>query len=333
MALVSYLSTYTDPENFQVIKTGEFDFSCHKDDKAFVAVKPIEKQCIDTHTSKKTQKTRSFAQWLAYEKADNKNRNIDACFNKLFEENMVDLELLQIIAEEKEIKYLPTDSDSEEYSIGENSTVPIALKKAYLVRKVGNGRYTKFFVHSRLVILYVSSISAEFAAEVSGVFDRYLRGDLTLVTDVIQRKNKNTGMQSVVVVTTGGNGVVTATAFESESKTLNSSLATQVVKIKKLTKNKKKTREKQIADRIAEELKGNCEVCLDNGKRIDIVSEDTIIEVKKYDNAHHAIGQILYYHTFYQDHDMRIHLFNHYGKRDVYLTKCCNELNITITYE
>jgi predicted regulator of Ras-like GTPase activity (Roadblock/LC7/MglB family) len=46
----------------------------------------------------------------------------------------------------------------------------------------------------------VSSISAEFAAEVSGVFDRYLRGDLTLVTDVVQRNNDNNDTNTSVEI-------------------------------------------------------------------------------------------------------------------------------------
>ena len=91
--------------------------------------------------------------------------------------------------------------------------------------------------------------------------------------------------------------------------------------------------EKIIADRLAVELNGRREVYVVGNKRIDILSDTEIIEVKKYKNMLSAVGQILYYSEFYPNRTRRIHLFEHGNKRDQKFETMCGALNIILTYE
>lgn len=91
--------------------------------------------------------------------------------------------------------------------------------------------------------------------------------------------------------------------------------------------------EKIIADKLAVELNGKREVYVDGNKRIDILSDTQIIEVKKYKNMLSAVGQILYYSEFYPNRTRRIHLFEHGNKRDQKFETICGALNIILTYE
>ena len=90
--------------------------------------------------------------------------------------------------------------------------------------------------------------------------------------------------------------------------------------------------EKTICKRISKELGGKTEVCVNN-KRIDILTDNEIIEVKNYNTMLGAIGQILYYSKFYPDRRKRIHIFNHNDRRDIEYETLCGELNISVTYE
>jgi hypothetical protein len=91
--------------------------------------------------------------------------------------------------------------------------------------------------------------------------------------------------------------------------------------------------EKIIADKLAVELNGRREVYIDGNKRIDILSDTEIIEVKKYKNMLSAVGQILYYSEFYPNRTRRIHLYEHGNKRDRKFENMCRALNIILTYE
>ena len=77
---------------------------------------------------------------------------------------------------------------------------------------------------------------------------------------------------------------------------------------------------------------GKREVCI-NGKRIDILTDMEVIEVKNYRTMLSAVGQVLYYSRYYTDRKMRIHLFNHKGRRDKYFEDMCSKLDINVTYE
>ena len=90
--------------------------------------------------------------------------------------------------------------------------------------------------------------------------------------------------------------------------------------------------ERIISNRLAKELNGKQEVMISNGKRIDILTDDCIIEVKNDKNKLDAIGQILYYSKFYKDKKKRIHLFDHNYIDDIY-EGLCKSLDIIVTYE
>jgi len=109
----------------------------------------------------------------------------------------------------------------------------------------------------------------------------------------------------------------------------------ELIKLGKFKKSKKVVcKEKIIADRLAKTINGVREVYINKtGQRIDILTDDEIIEVKSYSCRMSAVGQILYYHNFYNDRKMRIHLFDNNGKRDEIFDKICYNVNISVTYD
>ena len=109
----------------------------------------------------------------------------------------------------------------------------------------------------------------------------------------------------------------------------------KLIKLGKFKKSKKVVcSEKIIADKLAKTVNGVREVYINKtGQRIDILTDDEIIEVKSFNCRMSAVGQILYYHNFYNDRKMRIHLFDNNGKRDEIFDKICYNVNISVTYD
>ncbi len=70
--------------------------------------------------------------------------------------------------------------------------------------------------------------------------------------------------------------------------------------------------EQKICARLKDSLGGLTEVSTPAG-RIDLLTDDEIIEVKRIDRWKAALGQILVYSGFYPHHRKRLHLF---GRRD-----------------
>lgn len=105
-----------------------------------------------------------------------------------------------------------------------------------------------------------------------------------------------------------------------------------LVERRKFSKQGRSRPEKIICERLARELNGRLEVCI-NSKRIDILTDTEIIEVKNCKNMLSAVGQILYYSKYYPDRTKRIHLFDHDNCRDEKYEELCRELGINITYE
>jgi hypothetical protein len=96
-----------------------------------------------------------------------------------------------------------------------------------------------------------------------------------------------------------------------------------------------KTVESTIKHRLAKELNGDMEVNTIFG-RIDIVTNNEIIEIKHFNQWKHAFGQILSYSKFYVNHNMRLHLFYFKNKTVDNLKEIENylsEYNIKITIE
>ncbi len=99
------------------------------------------------------------------------------------------------------------------------------------------------------------------------------------------------------------------------------------------TKEKiRKNTEKDIADKLSIKLNGKREVCLKDGKKIDIVTSTEIIEVKKFNSRLEAIGQILYYSNFYPKLNKVIYLFNNNQEVDYLYNEICKKYDITVRY-
>lgn len=95
--------------------------------------------------------------------------------------------------------------------------------------------------------------------------------------------------------------------------------------------------EQSIIDELAQKYKGRKEVIIPNG-RIDVVTDDTIIEVKDFENRTDAIGQILMYaqDEHFKDKKKVICIFNHDSsnnndKKESF-DKLCTNLGIKVMY-
>ena len=91
--------------------------------------------------------------------------------------------------------------------------------------------------------------------------------------------------------------------------------------------------ENKISDKLALKYNGEREVFLKNSRRIDVVTDKYIIEVKSYRSRLSAVGQILYYGLSYPGKKKVIHLFKHGGKRDTEFEDMCRDLEILVSYE
>ena len=91
--------------------------------------------------------------------------------------------------------------------------------------------------------------------------------------------------------------------------------------------------EREVRDRLQLKLGGLIEVSTPAG-RIDLLTDNEIIEVKHVNDWKSAMGQILAYSGFYPLHSKRIHLFGE--RREIPTATAitiCSELDITLTFE
>jgi hypothetical protein len=89
-------------------------------------------------------------------------------------------------------------------------------------------------------------------------------------------------------------------------------------------------KELEIKNKLQQELLAHSEVKCDTGK-IDLLTNDKIIEIKEASNWKHAIGQIMIYGLEYPDKQKMIYLF---GECDKELIKSkCLLLNIEVCFE
>ena len=86
------------------------------------------------------------------------------------------------------------------------------------------------------------------------------------------------------------------------------------------------TTEKQIQRKLYKKLGGEMEVDTTFG-RIDLLTDDAVIEIKKYDDWKCAVGQVIMYSSDYPDRERIIYLFDvpEDNILDVIKTKCRNE--------
>jgi hypothetical protein len=167
-------------------------------------------------------------------------------------------------------------------------------KVSYMVRKTGGNKNRKYFVHPIIAFKYFHEVSDEFF--------RAMKVFIPKFSDHLTFDNS-------------GNFYFPSTGTPPPTK--------EVIPTSK---------EKTIADTLAKKIGGDREVCVRNG-RIDILTEDEIIEVKTYNNRYNAIGQVLLYcHKHAKDLKPRIHLFDHHGEKDKDFQKVCRKVGIWVSY-
>jgi DNA-binding MarR family transcriptional regulator len=92
-------------------------------------------------------------------------------------------------------------------------------------------------------------------------------------------------------------------------------------------------KERQIRDRLHQELGGQTEVTTGVG-RIDLLTDIEVIEIKGISDCPSVLGQILAYAAFFPNQQERIHLF---GKQDLaklaLFLATCSEFGIAVTFE
>ena len=89
-------------------------------------------------------------------------------------------------------------------------------------------------------------------------------------------------------------------------------------------------REKEIQERLYKELGGVKEYETNNG-RVDLLTDNEIIEIKLHDNWKHGIGQLLVYNEDIMNRKMRLHLFD--GEYDESIKNICGKYNIDVTWD
>ena len=88
--------------------------------------------------------------------------------------------------------------------------------------------------------------------------------------------------------------------------------------------------EKQIQHKLHKKLGGKIEVRTTCG-RIDLLTSDAIIEIKKYDNWKYAIGQVCAYSTDYPNRQKMIYLFDVPENNTLdYIKTICRDMNIKV---
>jgi hypothetical protein len=96
---------------------------------------------------------------------------------------------------------------------------------------------------------------------------------------------------------------------------------------------KQNKNESYYRDKLAKKLKGKTEVVIPSG-RIDILTSNEIIEVKRVQNWKGAIGQIMIYSRHYPRHQKRIHLFGDISNVDrQMIEKECQNHDVVVTWE
>lgn len=96
--------------------------------------------------------------------------------------------------------------------------------------------------------------------------------------------------------------------------------------------------EKDIERRLHQELGGQRQVKLPNNRRIDLLTEQELIEIKHIKYWGVAITQIANYSQYYPNHSKRIHLFglasvSHGRTTFENATQVCQQLGISVTWE
>lgn len=90
--------------------------------------------------------------------------------------------------------------------------------------------------------------------------------------------------------------------------------------------------EKKYRDALAKSVKGVTEVDTPVG-RIDVLSQEEVIEVKRASDWKAAVGQAVIYSAYYPQHGKRIHLFGNVPPRDREIVEiACNRIGVRVTW-
>lgn len=101
----------------------------------------------------------------------------------------------------------------------------------------------------------------------------------------------------------------------------------------KTDKDEYQTREKNIQERLHQELGGEIEVETSVGF-IDLLTPTEIIEIKHTSSWKHAVGQVLMYAVEYPRHQKRVHIFGENEKTNMTLIRERSALySIRVTFE
>ena len=102
----------------------------------------------------------------------------------------------------------------------------------------------------------------------------------------------------------------------------------------KINKQKRKRNESYYRDKLAKSLNGQIEITVPTG-RIDILTNNQIIEVKHIKKWKAALGQIIVYSDFYPHHQKRIHLFGVENNKTqiLLIIEQCQKQNVIVTFE
>jgi hypothetical protein len=107
---------------------------------------------------------------------------------------------------------------------------------------------------------------------------------------------------------------------------------TQRRRERKLKTQQFKCLEEQVQYSLWQKVGGQLEVLCDAG-RIDLLTEEEVIEVKHIRNWKSALGQVLSYAHYFPAHRPRIHLFGEKGSADLSKIKqICTSHDIKVTY-
>lgn len=107
---------------------------------------------------------------------------------------------------------------------------------------------------------------------------------------------------------------------------------TQRRRKRKLETQQFKCPEEQVQYSLWQRLGGQLEVSCDAG-RIDLLTEEEVIEVKHIQNWKSALGQVLSYAHYFPTHRPRIHLFGEENPADLSKIKqVCTSHDIKVTY-
>jgi len=97
-----------------------------------------------------------------------------------------------------------------------------------------------------------------------------------------------------------------------------------------LRPSRRNLRERAIQEQLQQELEGEIEVETAAG-RIDLLTDDRLIEIKTVSHWKHAIGQVLCYGIHYPDRQKCVYLFGEAEDRDV-IEQACSIYDIEVVF-